>query len=68
MATLTENRTAKACKLADVLREHGADSATAACLGHDGWVMVAALAGTLPPSVETRQMVVSMLRHAPVPA
>ena len=63
MSTLAANRTAKALRLADVLRAHGADADQVEAMPAAGWAMAADLAGTKPPSVETQQTVVALLRH-----
>lgn len=64
MSTLIANRQAKAQRLAVVLRTHDATAADAAALPASGWSMVADLAGTKPPSVETQQTVVAILTEA----
>lgn len=61
MGTLVANRLAKAYRLADVLRSHGATSAQVRELPEAGWSMVAELAGTKLPSPETQETVVSIL-------
>lgn len=63
MGSLVANRTAKAARIADVLRHHGATADQVATLPPAGWAMAAELAGTKPPSVETQQAVVTLLRH-----
>lgn len=63
MATLEANRTAKAARLADVLRAHGATVEQARRMPLAGWSMVAELAGTKPPSVQTQQCVIALLAH-----
>lgn len=73
MATLTVNRTNKALRIVDTIRkldawltagDQLADLIDAiAQMPPRWWADIAAQAETLPPSVETVQMVVSMLRE-----
>jgi hypothetical protein len=64
MSNLIANRQAKAQRLAVVLRTHDATAADARAMPESGWSMVADLAGTKPPSVETQQTVVAILTEA----
>lgn len=63
MSSIEANRTAKALRLADVLRSHEASADEAATLPDETWVTIAELAGVRLPSGATRAMVVIILRE-----
>lgn len=63
MSPLEANRTAKALKLADVLRAAGATAEDVEFLDHEGWQNAAAAAGVKPPSEQTKQATIAALRH-----
>lgn len=61
-SSLIENRTAKAFRIADVLRAKGCTADDARELTAAGWAQAAAVAGKNKPSPETQQAVTGILR------
>jgi hypothetical protein len=62
--SIDANRTAKALKLADVLRSHQATVAEVRVLPEETWATVAELAEVKMPSEATRTVVVAILEVA----
>jgi hypothetical protein len=59
--SIDANRTAKALRLADVLRSHQATAAEVRALPEETWVTIATLAEVNMPSEATRAIVVTIL-------
>lgn len=64
MNSLDANRTAKALRLADVLRSHQATSAEVRALPEETWATIAELAEVRMPSEATRAVVITILESA----
>jgi hypothetical protein len=61
MNSIDANRTAKALRLADVLRSHQATAAEVRALPEETWATLAELAEVKMPSEATRAVVVTIL-------
>ena len=61
MNSIDANRTAKALRLADVLRSHQATAAEVRALPEETWATIAELAEVNMPSEATRAVVVAVL-------
>jgi hypothetical protein len=64
MNSIDANRTAKAIRLADVLRSHQATAAEVRALPDETWATISELAQVNPPSQATRDVVVTILEAA----